>query len=327
MAVTAPEAGVLGEVEARILELLVGGVPAATLLGELQNAERRDPALEAWVRGLATLLRDSARRRESSRSNAVWMASVIRTLAKIQSLARTERITARRFFREYYGEHRPLVIADVDGGGAPFAWSFETIRAVLGGETVEVMRKRSAGRPDFLDPGAHASLTALGEFIDEIHATVTNEIYLTAHNRAMHGPLRSVIREYRPMPDVVDYHRFDASLWMGPRGAISPLHYDKTNVLMVQLLGTKRVTLFGPHDECFLEHDPETLSSPIDPHDRDGAGAPYARYATSFEAALTPGSALFIPAGWWHHVESLSPSFSMSIASFMLPNVFPAALF
>jgi ribosomal protein L16 Arg81 hydroxylase len=34
--------------------------------------------------------------------------------------------------------------------------------------------------------------------------------------------------------------------------------------------------------------------------------------ATRFECELGPGDALYIPPGWWHHVRSLSVSFSVS---------------
>ena len=34
--------------------------------------------------------------------------------------------------------------------------------------------------------------------------------------------------------------------------------------------------------------------------------------ATFTEAVLGPGDALFIPAGWWHYVRSLSTSFSVN---------------
>jgi ribosomal protein L16 Arg81 hydroxylase len=37
---------------------------------------------------------------------------------------------------------------------------------------------------------------------------------------------------------------------------------------------------------------------------------------------VRPGDVLFIPVGWWHWVESLSPSVSVSFVNFSYPNTF-----
>ena len=40
------------------------------------------------------------------------------------------------------------------------------------------------------------------------------------------------------------------------------------------------------------------------------------------EVVLAPGEALFIPAGWWHQVDALDVSISVSILSLAWPNDF-----
>jgi hypothetical protein len=331
MAVTTGEAsrGANEDVQLALLDMLTQGTPAGTIIESLRRSPAADPTTTQTVQELAKLMRESAQRREASRDQAYWMASVRRTLARIQRLARVPAIGAAEFFADYYAQNRPVFIERADAAGGDFSWTFASIRDAAGDAFVDVMRDRSAGQPEHVDPAAHSSSVRLGDYIDEITTVTTNEIYLTAANRAVRGPLRHVVEDYRPLEGVLNYEpsAWDVSLWMGPKGAITPLHYDKTNVMVVALLGTKRVTLISPFDECFLAHDDGTLTSPVDPNDVEGGPVPLARFATPCSIDVRPGSALFVPVGWWHHVESLEPSFSMSVSSFTKPNVFPATLY
>ncbi|MEQ1572226.1 MAG: cupin-like domain-containing protein [Myxococcota bacterium] len=54
----------------------------------------------------------------------------------------------------------------------------------------------------------------------------------------------------------------------------------------------------------------------VDPRERTGA-------ARWHRVDLAPGDALLTPVGWWHHVEALTPSFSVSFSRFRWPNAFP----
>ncbi|NUG52732.1 cupin-like domain-containing protein, partial [Acinetobacter lactucae] len=47
---------------------------------------------------------------------------------------------------------------------------------------------------------------------------------------------------------------------------------------------------------------------------------PLAKSITPVECILNAGDALFIPIGWWHSVESLDVSISISFTHFKAPN-------
>ncbi|MEO5687698.1 MAG: cupin-like domain-containing protein [Burkholderiaceae bacterium] len=100
-------------------------------------------------------------------------------------------------------------------------------------------------------------------------------------------------------------------LWLG-NAFLTPAHIDELDNLACVVAGHRRFTLFPPEQVRNLY---------IGPLDFTPAGAPismvslkspdyerFPRFREALAAAVTadlgPGDALFIPAVWWHHVES-----------------------
>ena len=112
-----------------------------------------------------------------------------------------------------------------------------------------------------------------------------------------------------PMPLMdADVH---PRLWLG-NAFLTPAHIDELDNLACVVTGRRRFTLFPPEQVRNLY---------IGPVDFTPAGAPvslvsfkepdferFPRFREALAAAqvadLEPGDALFIPAVWWHHVES-----------------------
>jgi lysine-specific demethylase 8 len=111
--------------------------------------------------------------------------------------------------------------------------------------------------------------------------------------------------------------RWEPTLWMGPAGTVSPLHFDVADNFLVQLHGSKRVAVLAPGQSERLYYgrasDPGLAHfSPVDLERPDLGRFPRARDAVGAVGQLEPGDVLFIPAGHWHHVRSLSPSVSLN---------------
>mmetsp|Transcript_8298 Transcript_8298/g.12293 ORF Transcript_8298/g.12293 Transcript_8298/m.12293 type:complete len:294 (-) Transcript_8298:17-898(-) len=98
-----------------------------------------------------------------------------------------------------------------------------------------------------------------------------------------------------------------SSLFIGTSGLRTSIHYDQPLVenLFCQLEGQKRIRLWHPtvkfdtfsgvyaHVALF----PELEDCPVKP---------------TYDIVLNRGDVLYIPKGWWHHVESLSRSISLN---------------
>ena len=107
--------------------------------------------------------------------------------------------------------------------------------------------------------------------------------------------------------------------WLGPRGTVSPTHRDPTHNLLVQAVGSKYVRLYAPSQEknLYLFSDPKrSNASRADP--RDALDETFAKTFPAFssasfsDAVLEPGDALYVPPGWFHYVQSVTSSFSVS---------------
>ncbi|MES2319772.1 MAG: cupin-like domain-containing protein [Pseudomonadota bacterium] len=110
--------------------------------------------------------------------------------------------------------------------------------------------------------------------------------------------------------------------WLGPAGTVTPLHCDYDDNMFAQIWGSKRIFLSPPHHDEFLypnEANAILFGSPFDPEAPDYDKFPLARQATMIECVMNPGELLYIPAGWYHQVRSLTFSLSSNRWARALP--------
>lgn len=103
--------------------------------------------------------------------------------------------------------------------------------------------------------------------------------------------------------------------WLGPKGTVSPLHTDPSHNLLCQVFGSKKIILASPEStENLYPHDHFMMNntSQIDAENLDFEKFPRTRDVNFLQLTLQAGEVLYMPPKWWHHVRSLSPSFSVS---------------
>ncbi|KXJ67801.1 hypothetical protein RP20_CCG010855 [Aedes albopictus] len=82
-----------------------------------------------------------------------------------------------------------------------------------------------------------------------------------------------------------------------------------------QVFGSKTIILASPEDTPNLyphEHFILANTSRLDMKNIDYDQFPLVRAVRLRRLELRRGEVLYIPPGWWHYVESLAPSFSVS---------------
>jgi hypothetical protein len=112
------------------------------------------------------------------------------------------------------------------------------------------------------------------------------------------------------------------NFWMGAN-TLQPLHYDShwrivgTCNLFSQIYGTKKIVLASPDQTPFLyerrgEQSDYHLSQ-VDIDAPDFERFPLLRRATLWFGEVEAGDLLFVPLDYWHFMQSLGPSISVSL--------------
>jgi len=121
-------------------------------------------------------------------------------------------------------------------------------------------------------------------------------------------------------------------VFIGPKGSIQNLHQDMwgTFFWMAQLAGRKRWILFAPDQRGFLYEPSDRLATgstrpPVQPDKPDLERYPLFVKAQGFECTCGPGDLIIVPRDWFHWVQSLDPTVSLT-HNYMGPGNFGSCL-
>ncbi len=108
------------------------------------------------------------------------------------------------------------------------------------------------------------------------------------------------------------------NVWMGTGGTRTPLHFDSYDNWLIQLVGVKYVRIYPKNasKSLYVSQDSsyglQGNMSCLDCELEDFEKHPLAEAIRYEEVVLFPGDCLFLPAGCWHYVRSLSTSISIN---------------
>lgn len=225
------------------------------------------------------------------------------------------------FYRHHYEANRPAkLVGIVDHWPALTRWSLDHFAGVAGNAVVEAQVERERD-PDYeIAKDGHRRLVRFAELVDWLRKDEpSNDIYLTAYNSGTNAAaLGALWDDLAPIDLLGDRGGRDGFFWLGPKGTLTPWHHDLTNNLLVQVMGRKRVRMAPPwafarmrnSHHCFSDWGNDALPQ----------GAGDADTPPVLETVIGPGEGVFLPVGWWHQVEALDLSASMSFTSFRRSN-------
>jgi predicted 2-oxoglutarate/Fe(II)-dependent dioxygenase YbiX len=233
-------------------------------------------------------------------------------------------LSADDFFGRYFSANRPVALRGAFSSSEAVArWSPDYFARNYGDVPIAI----TAGRRAVGDYETHFRQTVrtvmFSEFVERLENETSNDFYLVARNNFFENPQLSHLRDHlAPPAGIINAHDRSpgsAKLWIGPKGTVTPLHFDEHSILFAQLYGTKHFKLIPSFDYPLL-YARDRYYSEIDPESVDADRHPRYARACVMDVILGPGDGLFLPVGWWHWVRSLSISISATFSSFRVAN-------
>lgn len=233
----------------------------------------------------------------------------------------------KTFIKEHYSKHLPVVLTHgVDHWPALSKWSPQYFADTFGHKEVEIQLGRSEDPHYELNASKYKKKMLLGEYCQMVtHNGDSNDYYLTANNNK--ESLGNLVGLFDDVGDFGKGYRDKKTLksrshlWFGPKGVFTSLHHDLTNNMLVQIYGRKKITLFPAFQVPKIYNDQHVYSAAGYPV-VDKNKFPLMNEVTPIEIVLHPGEAIFIPIGWWHCVEGIDVSMSISFTDFNARNDF-----
>jgi hypothetical protein len=253
-------------------------------------------------------------------------ASFLRVLSEqfrrssARSIPKVDSLSPREFFDAYYYPNRPVIIRGLmKDWKALRLWTPDYIAREFGKYRVEIAADRSRDPHYESNFDSHRQKVLMGEFVRMVkQGGKTNDYYLSARNflfrRRKFAPMLRHMRCPAGFLKPASFRR-SANLFFGPKGTITPLHFDGVNILFGQVYGRKLFKLIPPFDAENIYGERFAFSA-VDAGRIDASKFPLMRRASILRSVVEPGDFLFIPIGWYHWVKALDISISVSFTNF-----------
>jgi hypothetical protein len=229
-------------------------------------------------------------------------------------------IDTATFKKHYYEPKIPLVIKDLaQQWPAYHKWNWDYFKQLVGNKQVALYNNVKS---DAYTPINTADdYKTFGEYIDMISQGPAGwRIFL--FNIFEHAP--QLIQDFTwPEHLMKGFVKRYPMLFTGGATSITHMHFDidLSHIIHTQFVGRKRVLLFPFEEQHKLYRKPFEVLSLADfsnYYDPANSKVDYERFpmlkqANGYEVILEHGDTLFMPAGYWHHMEYLDSGFAMSL--------------
>lgn len=220
-------------------------------------------------------------------------------------------IVEQTFHRDFFLRDRPFVLRDGVGHWPALEnWREDGYLAQIAGH-VSITYQTASDRS--FDTAARTHRVSLTDFLTVYRQhpeCYINDIDIPA-------PLLDELGTFDLLQafEQLDGTRSACGFFLGAGGQFSDLHFDDVDLLYVVLDGQKIFYIFDIGDlrRMYPRSDPrEAFFSRIRLRDHDRHAFPEFSDATLYEACLSPGDVLYLPAHYWHAVETIGRSVAVS---------------
>lgn len=227
-----------------------------------------------------------------------------------------EGITREEFQEKYMKPQRPVIVKHFYGEDAPLykKWNFDYFKDELGDIEVGIYDAEGTKRQDDRSYKGAPDTMKFGDYLDMVQAGPTSR-RLFLFNVFKYKP--ELFNDFA-FPKVAD--RVLKKLpfaFFGGEGAVTRIHrdMDNSNVYLTELHGNKRVVLFDPKYSDMLYRYPYGTHTSIDINNPDYEKYPALDKVVGYDCTIEAGDTVFMPSGWWHHIEYRTAGIGFSMRS------------
>jgi len=227
----------------------------------------------------------------------------------------------QEFFEKYWLTMRPVVIKNFTNDWDKNVWSFEYMRNNFNNTDIEVMGNRDSEEEYELHMNNHKQKIKLHDLLDYFLSTdETNNLYITANNRLIEK-LPELYKAIGALPEFIKRPPNDGAsfLWMGSKGSYTTMHQDVMGLVNVQIVGSKKWKIVSILDTPRV-YNHVTIFSQLTNKNIDFEKFPLMKDVKIIETTVNEGDAIFMPFCWWHTVEALDKSISLSFTGLDFEN-------
>ena len=231
-----------------------------------------------------------------------------------------EDISPADFQQNYYHPQTPVIITGLAKKWPAYKkWNWDYFKQIVGNTEVGVYNniKSDAYTPINKADG----YMKFGEYLDLVkNGPVALRIFL--FNIFQHAP--QIVQDFEwPEHLMKGFVKRFPMLFTGGASSITHMHFDidLSHILHTQFAGRKRVLLFPHHEQYKIYRKPWEVLSLVNFQNYSDVGNnmleldkfPAVNLAKGYEVVMEHGDTLFMPAGYWHHMEYLDSGFAMSL--------------
>jgi len=239
---------------------------------------------------------------------------------QLQAVDRVDTISAEDFRDGYYAPMKPLVITGLSKQWPAYQkWNWDYFKSIVG--QVEVGVYNNVKSDAYTPINTADDYMKFGDYIDMVSKGPA-EWRIFLFNIFEHAP--QITRDFEwPEHLMKGFVKRYPMLFVGGKGSVTHMHFDidLSHIIHTQFAGRKRVLLFPFEEQHKIYRKPWEVLSFVnfekyfddERNKLDLDKFPAVKLARGYEVILEHGDTLFMPAGYWHHMEYLDSGFAMSL--------------
>lgn len=235
---------------------------------------------------------------------------------QLTNIDRVSEISPQEFREKYLLPQKPVIISNLSHQWPAFnKWTWDYFKQIVGDVQVGVYNNTRAGAK--VPVNGADDYMKFGEYLDLIRkGPVELRIFLFNIFKYVPQIIEDVIF---PEQFTKGFLKKYPMLFVGGAGSVAHMHYDidMSHIFHTQFIGRKRVLLLENRQSPFIYRMPATVESAASFVDwekgLDTEKFPALKYAKAYTTILEHGDTMFMPSGYWHHMQYMDSGFALSL--------------